>query len=96
MNVSNPPFSAVSSSQSTVSTARSSSSPEAVVIVTSSGVSTTISPFSTYCTRLVSARNAGTAEATNCSPSPRPTIRGHSLRAPTSTSGSSRLMATNA
>ena len=35
----------------------------------------------------VSARNAGTAEATNCSPSPRPTISGHSLRAPTSSVG---------
>ena len=48
------------------------------MIRTPSGCSTTISPFSTYWTRRVCARNAGTAEATNCSPSPRPTISGHS------------------
>ena len=96
MNVSYPPFSAVSSSQSTVSTARSNSSPAGVVIVTPSGRSTTISSLSKNCTRRVCARKAGTAEATNCSPSPRPTISGHSRRAPTSVSGSSRLIATNA
>ena len=38
-------------------------------------------------TRRVSARNAGMAEATNCSPSPRPMTSGHSLRAPTSDVG---------
>ena len=36
------------------------------------------------------------AQAKNVSPSPRPTISGHSLRAPTSVSGSSSDIATNA
>ena len=40
-----------------------------------------------YWTRRVSRRNAGIAEPMNCSPSPRPMISGHSLRAPTSTPG---------
>ena len=60
------------------------------------GAQTTISPFSMYWTVRVWARKAGTAEATNCSPSPLPTTSGHSLRAPTSVSGSSTLIATNA
>ena len=42
------------------------------------GRSTTISPSSMYWTRRVRARKAGTAEARNCSPSPRPTTSGHS------------------
>ena len=42
------------------------------------------------------ARNAGMPEARNCSPSPRPTISGHSLRAPTTTPGSSAATATSA
>ncbi len=61
-------------------------------MVTPSGRRTTISSFSTNCTRRVCARKAGTAEATNCSPSPRPTTSGHSRRAPTSSSGSSAWM----
>ena len=61
-----------------------------------SGVISTISPFSMYCTRRVSLRKAGMALAKKVSPSPRPTISGHSLRAPTSVSGSSADIATNA
>ena len=96
MKVSKPPFCAVSGSQSTVWMGRSTDSPAGVVMVTSSGRSVTISPFSMNWTRRVWARKARTAEATNCSPSPRPTINGHSLRAPTSTSGSSSVIATKA
>ena len=52
-------------------------------------VSTTSSSSSSAWTVRVWARKAGMPEARNCSPSPRPTISGHSLRAPTSTPGSS-------
>src|SRR4051795_9061186 len=96
MNVSKPPFSAVSSSQSISTTSRESSSPSGVRNCVPSGVMTTSSPFSMYWTLRVWARKAGIAEARNVSPSPRPTTSGHSLRAPTSTSGSSRRMATKA
>ncbi len=47
-----------------------------------------------YWTWRVWARKAGMPEARNCSPSPRPTISGHSLRAPTMTPGSSAATAT--
>ncbi len=60
-----------------------------------SGVIATISPFSIICTRRVSAMKAGMAEAMKLSPSPTPTTSGHSLRAPTITSGSSACMITN-
>ena len=60
------------------------------------GAARRVSSSSMYWTRRVSRRNAGIAEAMNCSPSPRPTISGHSLRAPTSSPGSSALIATNA
>ena len=50
---------------------------------TSSAVTTTISSFSISWTRRVWARKAGIAEPRNCSPSPRPTTSGHSLRAAT-------------
>ena len=96
MNVSKPPFSAVSSSQSIVSMARSCDTPSLSRTSTESARTTTISPFSMNWTRRVWARNAGTADAMNASSSPRPTTSGHSRRAPTSTSGSSSAIATNA
>ena len=96
MNVSKPCFSAVSASQSISTISRSSAAPAAVENSTSSGRNTTISSFSMYWTWRVWRRKAGIAEAMNCSPSPRPTISGHSLRAPTSSPGSSALIATNA
>ena len=49
----------------------------------------TISSSPTSCTRRVSRRKAGIAEATKCSPSPTPITSGQSLRAPTIVSGSS-------
>ena len=61
-----------------------------------SGRTATISSFSTSWMRRVSDRKAGIAEAMKCSPSPTPTTSGHSLRAPTSRSGSSARIATNA
>ena len=60
------------------------------------GVMATISPSWTSCTLRVSDMKAGIAEAMKLSPSPRPTTSGHSLRAPTSTSGSSAVIATKA
>ena len=87
MNVSYPCFSASSAFQSISTISRCTGSPAAVVNSTSSGVSITISSSWMYWTRLVWARKAGMAEAMNCSPSPRPMISGHSLRAPTSTPG---------
>ena len=96
MKVSKPPFSAVSSSQSISTISRSSSVPSGSTNVVPSGVISTISPFSMYWTRRVSRRKAGMALAKKVSPSPRPTISGHSLRAPTSVSGSSSDIATNA
>ena len=64
--------------------------------VVPSAVTATISPFSTIWTRRVCARKAGMAEAMKPSPSPTPTTSGHSLRAPTSTPGSSADIATKA
>ena len=96
MNVSKPPFSAVSASQSISTISRSSGSPAAFWKVAPSRPIVTISPLSMYWTRRVSRRKAGIAEARNVSPSPRPTISGHSLRAPTRRSGSSPARATNA
>jgi hypothetical protein len=61
-----------------------------------SGVIATISPSWTSWTRRVSDRKAGMAEAMKLSPSPMPTTSGHSLRAPTRTSGASADIATNA
>ena len=61
-----------------------------------SGVRATISPSCTSWTLRVSDMKAGMADAMKLSPSPRPTTSGHSLRAPTSTSGSSADIATNA
>ena len=96
MNVAWPPFSAVSASQVTFSISRSIAEPSAVKKRAPSCVIATISSFSICWTWRVSLRKAGMAEAKNCSPSPRPTISGHSLRAATSTSGSAPAMATNA
>ena len=61
-----------------------------------SGSTVTISPFLSPSDVRVSARKAGIAEATKVSPSPRPTISGHSWRAATSVSGCSACMATKA
>ena len=69
------------------STSRSTGAPSAVMNSTPSGRSTTSSSFSMYWTSRVCAMNAGIAEATNCSPSPRPTISGHSRRAATTQVG---------
>ena len=96
MNVACPPFSAVSASQVTSSTSRSIGVPSALKKRAPAEVIATISSSRICWTRRVSLRNAGMAEARNCSPSPRPTISGHSLRAPTSRSGSSPAIATNA
>ena len=60
------------------------------------GVTATISPSCTSWTLRVSDMNAGIAEAMKLSPSPSPTTSGHSLRAPTSTSGWSADIATKA
>ena len=60
------------------------------------GVTATISPSCTSWTLRVSDMNAGIADAMKLSPSPSPTTSGHSLRAPTSTSGSSADIATKA
>ena len=60
------------------------------------GVIATSSPFSMTCTRRVWRRKAGMAEARNVPSSSRPTTSGHSRRAPTRSSGSSRDMATKA
>jgi hypothetical protein len=60
------------------------------------GVTATISPSCTSCTSRVSDMNAGIADAMKLSPSPSPTTSGHSLRAPTSTSGWSADIATKA
>src|SRR3954449_8983090 len=62
-------------------TSRSTSVPSGFRKVTSSGVITTISPFSMNCTRRVSRRKAGMAEARNVSPSPRARAGGDPLAA---------------
>ncbi len=55
-----------------------------------------MSPSSSTTTLLVWARNAGIAEAKNISFSPTPTTSGHSLRVPTTMSGSSAEIAQKA
>ena len=75
---------------------RSTGVPAASLNSVAPGRSTTISSSFRYWTVRVSDRKAGIAEPMNDSFSPTPTTSGHSLRAPTSTSGSSALIATKA
>ncbi len=88
MKVSKPPFSAASSSQSTVCEARAATSTPPCHTVWPVASRLTTSSSSISMTSRVSERNAGMADAMNRSPSPMPITSGHSRREATRRSGS--------
>ena len=84
-------------SQSSSTTSWSTAEPSAAQRnLDPAGVMTAISPSLGNWTARVSVRKAAAFEARNASPSARPTTMGHCSRAPTSMSGWSRWMTTNA
>src|SRR3972149_4419921 len=91
-----PPFSAGRGPQAIGWGARPAREPANRVMRIPAGGTIAVSPSSRKTTSRVWGRRAGMSEATNCSPSPRPSTSGGPMRAATSVWGSSRGVSTRA